>query len=276
MADSKTAFLSGYTDAPEERTHLSHMLDCMHAAAKRGMPCAGAFLTPRERRLAEQILKSLPAKEDVPAWGFWGGYEDAERTVLAFVPEWTTPGEFLGSDESPIACLRAVNREAALSGRAPLTHRDYLGALMAAGLRRDAVGDLLVNDGGCDLILLKTIVPYVRESLIRAGHSSLQLEEIAQDALCVPEQKFKEIRATAASLRLDAVAGEAFSVSRSRAADAIRAGAVSLDHLVCTKPDASVAEGAVLAWRGLGKAVLTEAGGLSKKGRVILKIRRFL
>ena len=49
-----------------------------------------------------------------------------------------------------------------------------------------------------------------------------------------------------------------------------------MNHAPCLKGDKSVAQGDVLTCRGLGKCVVTELGGQSKKGRTILTIERYL
>ena len=72
------------------------------------------------------------------------------------------------------------------------------------------------------------------------------------------------------------VLSSAFSMSRGRAAELIAAGRVSLDHVPCVKGDKLVSEGSVLSVRGLGRAKLTEVGGLSRKGRTGITIERYL
>ena len=86
----------------------------------------------------------------------------------------------------------------------------------------------------------------------------------------------KRIRDTVATPRLDAVVAAAFSTSRGKAADLIAAGRVQLNYRECGKSDRLVAEGDVLSCRGLGKAVVKELGGRSKKGRVMLELERWL
>ena len=49
-----------------------------------------------------------------------------------------------------------------------------------------------------------------------------------------------------------------------------------VDHRPCEKADKTVAEGATLTCRGLGKCVLRQIGGTSKRGRTILAIDRYL
>ena len=79
-----------------------------------------------------------------------------------------------------------------------------------------------------------------------------------------------------ATLRLDAVVASGFSLSRSKASQLIATGRVSVNHLECLKTDRLVEEGDVLTCRGLGKCVLAQVGGQSRKGRVILTLHRYL
>ena len=74
----------------------------------------------------------------------FGGYGDAERQMLVYLPEYMDE-ESLYWDDSPVACLRAVYYEGD-----SLTHRDFLGALMGAGVARETVGDICVGKGSCD------------------------------------------------------------------------------------------------------------------------------
>ena len=79
-----------------------------------------------------------------------------------------------------------------------------------------------------------------------------------------------------ATLRLDAVTAVGFSMSRAKAAELIASGRVQRNYRETTKPDAAVAEGDVISARGLGKFELSEVGGLSKKGRTAICVRRYL
>ena len=70
--------------------------------------------------------------------------------------------------------------------------------------------------------------------------------------------------------------GERLLLARGQAADLIASGRVQLNHRECVKPDHAVAQGDVLSCRGLGKCVLTEVGGPSKKGRILIVLERYV
>ena len=86
----------------------------------------------------------------------------------------------------------------------------------------------------------------------------------------------KTIRDTVAALRLDAVLASGFSTSRSKAAQLVSAGRVSVNHRECMKSDRTVEQGDVLSCRGLGKCVVKEVLGQSKKGRIMLILERYI
>ena len=257
----KSPLLQSLTADPDERMTLARVLDCADAAS-RGTPSHTAFLSPHERALAERLA---------PAARFFGGYPDAERTVAVFLPDWAEDAQL--PDCAELAAVRAVRRDR--EGSAP-THRDYLGALLALGVRRDMLGDLLVRPDGCDILAASSVAPFLRDNLTSAGRSPLTVTLVPLPELIVPEQAFREIRDTVASLRLDAVTAAAFSLSRGKAAEAVAAGKVFLNGIPCDKPDREVAEGDKISLRGMGKCLVASAGGVSRKGRVCLVLRRYL
>ena len=68
----------------------------------------------------------------------------------------------------------------------------------------------------------------------------------------------------------------AFRLSRAKAAEAIRGGIVSVDHIECLKPDMRVEEGSVIVLRGKGKTVLRSIGNESKKGRLWIVLEKYI
>ena len=105
---------------------------------------------------------------------------------------------------------------------------------------------------------------------------ALRLEAVDLEELHVPEQRSVMVKDTVASLRLDNVISSAFSVSRAKAADAIRSGLVFVNSIQSEKPDMQVDEGAKLVLRGKGKASLREVGGRTRKDRIFIAIERFV
>ena len=79
-----------------------------------------------------------------------------------------------------------------------LTHRDFLGALMNLGLRREAIGDILVEEGRAVLFLWETVADLVLSELAKAGRVGLKLTEGLPEQLPAAHA-FQEIAGTAVS-----------------------------------------------------------------------------
>ena len=264
---TKTELLNKLARDGEERLLLARTLDKLELARNRGVPSHTGFLSPHERAAVEGLIRA----EGWPSHLFTGGFADAERTVCAFLPDWLEGEDWLaGQDYNPIRAIRCTWTGGSL------THRDFLGAILGLGLDREKVGDLLVSPGVCDILLLKEIEDFLLLHLESAGRTRLKVAPVALSALTPPKVEVKLIRDTVATLRLDAVAASAFSLPRSKAADLISSGRVQLNHRECTKPDRTVAQGDVISCRGMGKAAVKTVGGVSKKGRIIIEVERYL
>lgn len=264
---TKTELLDKCASGGEERLLLARALDKLETARQRNVPACTPFLSPGERALVEGLI----AAAGRPAHLFFGGYEGAERTVCVFLPDWLDGEDWKNGEDCPVAALRCTFREE----DAP-THRDFLGALMGQGVTREKLGDILVGRGRCDILILRELEPYLLQNLDSAGRTHLKTAPLALGALEPPERRTELIRDTVPSLRLDAVAASAFRLSRGKAAEAIAAGRLSLNHRECTKPDRPVAAGDVISCRGLGKCAVREIPGLSKKGRIMIVLERYV
>lgn len=228
------------------------------------------FLTPAERGAADDFLRGKDA-----AFLFSGGYEDAERTMVFIKPD----NDYVTYEGAEEQAMSAVRFTSFAEGKT-LSHRDYLGSLMGAGLKREAVGDILPYTDGkkqfCDVVLAKGVAGDVVRNVDRIGRTGVHTSEIPLSALHVPEKIFKEIADTVASLRMDAVMSSGFNLSRGETKEAIEKGlALKNDRLVMS-PDSPVAEGDVLSLRGHGKMILSEIGGESKKQRIRIKIKKYI
>lgn len=246
----------------EERQLLARVWDKAEQA-QRGAPASTPFLSEAQQQAAERLMSALGH----PRHFYFGGYPAAERKVCAFLPEWMEPDDF----PVPFSALRCTWR----SGE-KLTHRDFLGAVLGAGIEREKLGDILVGKESCDLLVFSELISYLSQNFTEAGRARLHVEEIPLSALALPEKTVKVIHDTVNTPRLDAVFSSGFSLSRGKAAQAIAAGRVEVNHVPCLKGDKLVSEGDTLTCRGLGKCVVTELGGQSKKGRTILTIERYL
>lgn len=264
---TKTELLDRCARDGEERILLGRVLDKLSETERRSIPAHTGFLSPGEQAAVEDLLPAAGRPRHV----MFGGYPGAERRVCAFLPDWQEEDDFLADPEGPVAAL-----EISCHAGARLSHRDFLGSLMGLGITREKIGDILVGEGRSQVLLLRAALPFLLSQWESAGRWRLKLREIPLDALEVKPLQVKTIRDTVAALRLDAVAACGFSTSRTRAAEFISAGQVAVNHRECAKADRLVAEGDVISCRGLGKCVVKQVLGQSKKGRVIIVMDRYI
>lgn len=248
----------------EDKLLLAKLWDKITVGMRRNIMASTGFLSPREQEMARFLFGEQEGLH------FFGGYAEAERKMLVFLPDYLDESTLISSD-SPINCLRC----SFYLGDSP-SHRDFLGALMGEGISRETVGDICVGQGRCDFFVTREIAPYILQNFTGAGRIKVRLEEIGLMDAQIPEPQTKEIRDTLASVRLDSVISSGFRIGRSLASQYVAAGKVAIDGLPCEKPDKAVAAGAKVSVRGLGKIRLTSINGETKKGRVSVTIHKYI
>lgn len=248
----------------EDRMLLVKLWDKINAGMRKNIPANTCFLSPRELEMA-RFLFGEP--EGLHAFG---GYSDAERKMLVYLPEYLEESALFDED-SPCVCLRA----AFYQGDSP-NHRDFLGALMGAGIGRETVGDICVGKEHCDFFVTQEIAPYILQNFSSAGRTKLHIEQIPLRDADIPEPEVKEIKDTMASLRLDSVISSGFRIGRSLASQYVSSGKAAIDGLPCEKSDKQVTEGSKISVRGLGKIKLAQVNGRTKKDRISVVIHRYV
>lgn len=264
---NKTELLNKFAKDADERVDLAYALDQLEKARKRSVPACTKFLSPEGRAALEGLLRACASPEHL----FFGGYPDAERTLCAFLPDWQEEEDWLADEDKPVAAVRCT-----FPAGSGLTHRDFLGGLMGTGLTRPCIGDILVADGSCDILVLRESLHIVLDQFSQAGRYKLSLSPLPLGELAPPEKQVKLIRDTVSALRLDAVASSGFAMARGKAAALIAAGRVSVNHRECLKGDKLLAQGDVITAKGLGKCMLKTVLGKSKKDRIMIELERYL
>lgn len=246
----------------EDNILLAGIEDKIEQCRKKDIVSYSDFLDLRQRTIAAKVCKEYEGLN----FRFYGGYEDAERTLLIFLPDYAILENY-----NPLALLRITQ-----DGYRELSHRDYLGSLTGLGIKREMIGDILVRKDGADVIVKKDMGDFLLYNYEKAGRVYLKVEILSIQDIIIPEGRFEEKRDSVASLRLDNIIASAFSLSRSKAVEAINGGAIYINGLQCDKPDRLLKEGDKLVLRGKGKVVLQSIGGTTKKDRIFILIQKYL
>ncbi len=258
----------------EKEQLISHILDLKEKAASESIVTSSSFLSIDE---ISEIIRLQNINNKYVDTFYYGGYEEAERKAVIFVPEFYGVDEegleeFLNENGYNPLDLLYIKKDKFTS----LTHRDYLGAIMGLGLKREVTGDIIVNDEGCSIFCLKSVSSYIAENLKQAGRGSVTVTVADKNELNIKTSETQMIFTSVASMRLDCLVAAAFKVSRPSAADAIKQGVIYVNSAQITKNDFILKTGDKLVFRGKGKVVIGEVTGHSKKGRIQLNIKRYL
>jgi len=228
-------------------------------SARRGRPMATVFLTPPEAKLAEGIAR----KAGVEAV-FSAGYPGGERQVCCFCPE----------DEEAVFPIQCARIDWPSKAQAP-THRDLLGALMALGMERAMMGDLLVwSDHGL-LFGLPQLFRLALDGLCQAGNTQVTLTLLEEVPAVEPPGDFEEVRDTVASLRLDSVLASGMRTSRGKTLDWIAQGRVMVNHEPVQHQDHKLQPGDLISIRGFGRLKIVQVGQPTRKDRLPITLHRF-
>ncbi|MBQ1546247.1 MAG: RNA-binding protein [Clostridia bacterium] len=229
---------------------------------KRYEPCYSQFLSESEAAQAARYLESAGCRN----YKMYGGYEGAQRVMLCVYPEYCEPngGDF------PFDTVNLKYRKSA-----ELTHRDFLGSLMGLGITRESVGDILISEGYATFFVRSELAPFVLSQLGKVGREGVSFCTKGVDIEKL-EQKFEERRATVASMRADAVVGEITGMSRQKSQQAIKSGVVAVNALTIDKTDHKIQDGDKISVRGFGKFMIKTDGSLSRKGKTVIAVLKYI
>lgn len=247
------------------------------------------FLTPREQR----IFYAAAAREGhADRLFFWGGAAGAERRCAVLVPDWLLSDVPLADPFSPereqylaslaenkVIDLRAAVSAVRLSGTpyGSLTHRDWLGSILALGLERHVLGDIAVLDAHSAVAFFTSrIAPFIAENLLHAGNDTVCAEVTELPAGFEIPRNFERIELSVASPRLDGVVRALTGLSRADANALVKAADVELNYFPEENADAPVEDGDTLSIRGYGKYIIDSACGVTRRGRNRLSARKYM
>lgn len=183
-----------------------------------------------------------------------GGGNDSERKILV-----------LGHDPQPgfrILCLESKDIN--------FSHRDVLGSILALGLERDKLGDIVFLDRTVEVAVKANEAYILLSSLNKVKNSAVSTS--IKDSSKFEESNVvdEEFKGSVASLRLDCIIGEMAKTSRTKAQDLIGQGKIKLNHIEERKPGAQVGQGDLISISGIGRFVVRDLSGKSRKNRTFI------
>lgn len=260
----------------EDKILIAKTEDKARQCSDNSMVTSTVFLDMHERSVVSGMRLPYPDVKTV----FYGGFDEAERTVAVMLPEYIEANDFESLcayfDECPENNPLMIVEVEKDKFSPALGHRDYLGALMSLGIKREVTGDIIVSEAGCKIAVLAHMADFIAENLSKAGRGSLKAKTLqpvhggSGEKAGGEEESF-----TVSSMRLDSVVKNAFRISRSDACAGIESGVVFVNDVECMKADKKIGEGDKIVFRRKGRIIVRDCSSVSKKGRIIVKIEKF-
>lgn len=257
--------------------------DDLLSRAERGEVAVSAFLNPAEAHHLGKYLSSRKADSRVM---FFGGYVNATRTRAFFLPDYIldlVEGE--ENDEREKLILSYIAEDAANaisavkikgSGYRTLSHRDYLGSILALGIERHVIGDIAVLSE-CEAIVFADpkIAEYIVQTLTKVACDDVKCAKTELDGDFTVPENVEDIVISAASNRIDCIVASLAKCSRETAKDLVKCGDVSADYEEVSDPDRKVGAGTIISVRGKGKFRILDEGTKTKRGRLKIAALKF-
>ncbi|MGM9521131.1 MAG: YlmH/Sll1252 family protein [Oscillospiraceae bacterium] len=198
-------------------------------------------------------------------FSLYGGTDSAERRIAVFGSE-----ELCGWIEPPpVECIKIAPAQQKFADK--LSHRDFLGSLMALGLRREVLGDIEISDNTGYLFCLNTISDYIIDNLSEVRHTTVRCcRSEPPEALSVPPEPTELV---VASERLDALIAAVYRLSRSEAQELIAHEKVFLSGRLPSGAAAQVSPGTIVSVRGSGRFKYEGLSRETRKGRLRVTVR---
>lgn len=191
----------------------------------------------------------------------FGGYEMAERKCVVF-----------GADDINFDEILSVVR---IESGNELSHRSVLGSVLGLGIKREMIGDILISDNACDVIVMKEIANFIVQNLVRVGRDKVSASIKTLAELLPIKDNSKLMTITVASSRIDAVISACFGFSREMSTECINREKVFLNHSVVTSSSKQVKLDDTISVRGYGRVKIKEFTGETRKARTRIVVCKY-
>ena len=255
---------------PEEKLILSKILDKINFCEVKNQIQITDFFDLAKQELIQKFLQ----KQKQENYLFFGGFEEAERKMLIFYPKKLR----MLVKENKINLgewLKVIRITLPNENRGKYVHQNYLGAFLKLGVKREKIGDILVEEDGADILIHKDILKFLQQNLTQLTRfQKAKIEEInLQDIrkVIVPKE---QIKITVSSMRLDNIVAELAKCSRNKANDLLIQERVFVNFVEVSKATKEVKKGDKITIRGKGRFFIKEILGNTRKGNMVLLIEK--
>lgn len=266
------------TETDKQTEFLFARLSDLRECAQRGIFSVSSFFSPGEIARINRWIASERASD---VCRVFGGYAYAERARVYCLPDYMA-GEDVTVDlrrvlsdfgeEDPTVILRIEG-----SGFRTLSHRDYMGSVLALGIERGTVGDILTDGDFCAYVFCDVhVASYICDNLKKVSSDSVKVSTVSLPDGDFGQRRYNTLHETVNSPRLDAIVACVCDLSREAAKRTVMSGMCELDYEPVDEPDLQLCEGSVFSVRGHGKYRIGSFDGENRRGRLRVTIHKFI
>lgn len=255
----KTKYIEHIKDK-EQHIVMRKIIDKAESVLKHHDTQYTDFLNPYQRKLAYSILNRL----DISYYEE-GGLEEAERKSIIIFPEYMNKQDI----DSPIKSVKIEGNFNFTS----VSHRDYLGAVLGLGIKREKIGDINILKNFATVVLHREILDFVIYNLKNISRESIKIKEISLTQIEKANEEFKDIQINIASLRLDSLISGVCNISRTKSSTEISQNKVKVNWQPILNTSYEISDGDMISLRGFGRMKIISRMGKSKKGKEKITVR---
>ena len=241
---------------PEEETLINNFSNLISQCNLEYRPLLTDFLNPRERLIIKALLH-----HDLPvSFSSWGLFRASERQRGILFPDYFHPQMADFNLD-----LLEIDYPSKFS---QLRHSQILGALMANGLKRSVIGDIVTDGQRWQVVVEKQVTDFLQLEIVQIGKIRVKFKLTSFENAIKPKIDWQRQAMTVSSLRIDKLISSVFQLSRTRSKELFINGKVQLNWRKTDQPKAELQLNDMISVRGFGRFQLTKIGDFSKKGRL--------
>lgn len=151
-------------------------------------------------------------------------------------------------------------------------HRDVLGSLMGLGIKRECIGDIIIDEY-IYVFVIKEMENFIINNLIKIGKINVDTIVVGFDEITdIKIDSYIEDQIIVSSYRLDTIIAERCSLSREKAKQYIVLKNVKINGVINYNPDYIVKIDDLISIHRFGRLIIKEEVKKTKKEKYILRV----
>jgi len=217
------------------------------------------FLDEARIGILNQEIKRNPALNI----SYYGGFKNSDRLRAIIAND-----EF-SNEHYKISVFKIIYNKRFYS----ISHRSILGSLMSLGIKRECIGDIIIDDNhDAYFACTQEISSFIKESFHSVGNAAIELVEELKEIENII--RYADKLHFVSSLRLDVLISAAYNMSRKEALEYICNGLAFINHINILNPSHIVKENEEISVRHKGRVKLSSVNGNSKSGRIAVTLSK--